>query len=90
MFLLLDARTAGAVSGLGLLQRHVLLLQFIALRTMVFFLKHGFGFDGFEFGLEVGDRVTVRAAIGTTTGVGELVPIILTLLARSAPLAPAQ
>lgn len=53
--------------------------------AMVLFLKDRIRLDSLEFGLEIVDGVTVRAAIGTTTGVGEVVAIILGLVTRSAP-----
>ena len=52
--------------------------------AMVFLLEDGIGLDVLEFGLEVGDD-TVGAAIGTTTGVGESVAIVLGLGPRRAP-----
>ena len=52
---------------------------------MVLFLEDRIRLDSLEFGLEIADGVTMRAAIGTTTGVGEVVAIILGLITRSAP-----
>lgn len=52
---------------------------------MIFFFKDGIRLDSFEFGLKIADGVTVRAAIGMTSSVGEVVAIILGLVTRSAP-----
>ena len=54
-------------------------------RAMVLLLENRIRFDSLKLGLEVTDSVTVRAAIGTTTGIGEVVAIILGLVTRSAP-----
>ena len=53
--------------------------------AMVLFLEDRIRLDSLEFGLEVADGVTMRAAIGTTTGIGEVIAIILGLVTRSAP-----
>lgn len=52
---------------------------------MVFFFKHGIGLDSLELGLEVTDGTTMRTAVRTTTGVGEIVAIVLRLVTGSAP-----
>ena len=52
---------------------------------MQLFLKDGNRLDSLEFGLEVANGVTMRAAVGTTTGVGEAVTIILRLVTGGAP-----
>ena len=52
---------------------------------MICLLKDGIGFDSFEFGLEIANGVAVRAAVGTTTGIGEVVAIVLRFVTRSAP-----
>lgn len=52
---------------------------------MVFFLKHGISLDSLELGLEVTDGTTMRTAVRTTTGVGEIVAIVLRLVTGSAP-----
>lgn len=53
--------------------------------AMVLLLEDRIRLDGLELGLEITDGVTMRAAIGTTTGIGEVVAIILGLVTRSAP-----
>ena len=53
--------------------------------AMELFLEDRIRLDSLEFGLEIADGVTMRAAIRTTTGVGEVVAIILGLVTRSAP-----
>ena len=57
---------------------------------MKFLLEHRLGLEGLEFGLEVGDGMAVRAAIGTTTGIGEVVAIVLALLAWGSPVEARQ
>ena len=57
----------------------------IVLCTMVFFLKDRIGFDSLELGLEVANSTTLRTAVGTTTGIGEIVSIILRFVTRGAP-----
>ena len=65
---------------------HVLLQVSVILGcAMELFLEDRIRLDSLEFGLEIADGVTVRAAIGTTTGIGEVVAIILGLVTRSAP-----
>jgi len=51
------------------------------------FLKDGFGFIKLELGLEVDEVVGVAAAVGATTGVGELELLVYNLLTSSAPIA---
>ena len=53
--------------------------------AMVLLLEDRIRLDSLELGLEITNGVTMRAAIGTTTGVGEVVAIILGLVTRSAP-----
>lgn len=52
---------------------------------MVLLLKNRIRLDSLELGLEITNGVTMRATIGTTTGIGEVVAIILGLVTRSAP-----
>ncbi len=52
---------------------------------MVLFLEDRIRLDSLELSLKIADSVTMRAAIGTTTGVYEVVAIILGLVTRSAP-----
>lgn len=86
LFLPVNAGSAGAIGALGFLQANVFFVQMVILSSMEFLLEHGLGLDRLEFGLEVGDGMAVRAAIGTTAGIGEVVPIVLPLFARSTPL----
>ena len=53
--------------------------------AMVLFLEHRIRLDSLEFGLKIADGVTMRTAIRTTTGIGEVVAIVLGLVTRSAP-----
>ena len=53
--------------------------------AMVLLLKDRIRLNSLELGLEITNGVTMRAAIGTTTGIGEVVAIILGLVTRSAP-----
>ena len=53
--------------------------------AMVFLLEDRIRLDSLELGLEIADGVTMGAAVGTTTGIGEVVAIILGLVTRSAP-----
>ena len=85
MLFLVDTGTAGAIGRLCLLQTDVIILHVRLVGSVEFFLEHGLRLDGFEFGLEIRDGMTMRAAIGATTGIGEVVAIILPLLARGAP-----
>ena len=85
MFLLFHACTAGAISALGLFQAHVLIIHILYLSSMKVFLKHGIRFDSLELCLEIGDVVTLGAAVGTTPGIGKIVAIILAFLAWVTP-----
>lgn len=87
MLLLFHTGHAGAVSALGLFQAHMLLFHVLVLRSVIVFFKHGLGFDCLELGLEIGDVMPMGAAIGTTTGIGELIAIVLALLTWRAPVA---
>lgn len=85
MLIFFHTCTAGAIGTLGFLQTHVLVVQIPMLRSVVTFLEHWLRFDGFEFSLEIGDGMTMGAAVGTAAGVGELVAIILAFFAGGAP-----
>lgn len=85
MFLLFNACAASAVSTLGFLQAHVLVLHILILGSVEVFLEHGIRLYGFELGLEIGDVMAMGAAIGSTTGIGEIVTIVLALIARVTP-----
>ena len=85
MLLFLNATTADTIRAISLLETQMLIYPPIILRPMIFFLKDGIGLDGLEFGLEVANGMTMGAAVGTTTGIGEVVPIILRLVTGGAP-----
>lgn len=86
MLLFLNATTADAVRAISLLETQMLIYTSILLsRSVVFFLKDGIGLDSLEFGLEIANGMTMRAAIGTTTRIGEVVAIVLRLVPRGAP-----
>lgn len=53
--------------------------------AVVLLLEDRIRLDSLELGLEITNGVTVRATIGTTTGIGKVVAIILGLVTRSAP-----
>ena len=45
---------------------------------MIGLFENGIGFDGFELGLEASETAgTEGAAVGATTGVGEVVAVVL-------------
>jgi hypothetical protein len=60
-------------------------VSILGLSTMIFFLEDRVSIGSLEFGLEVTDGMAVGAAVGATTGVGEVVAIVLGLVSRSAP-----
>lgn len=62
-----------------------MLIYLSILRPMVFFLEDGICLDSLEFGLEVADSMTMRTAVGPTTGIGEVVAIVLRLVTGGAP-----
>lgn len=86
MLLLFHAGHAGAIGALSLFQSHMLLFHILRLSSMIVFFKHGLGFDGLELSLEIGDVVAVGAAIRATTGIGELIAIVLALLSWRSPI----
>lgn len=53
--------------------------------TMVFLLEDRVRLGRLEFSLEVANSSAVRAAIGATTGIGEVVTIVVGLVAGCAP-----
>ena len=85
MFFFLNAATADATSAISLLEVQMFIHPGLIFGTMVFFLKYGIGFNSLELGLEVANGMTMSTAVGTTTGIGEIVAIILRLVTRGAP-----
>lgn len=84
MLLFLNATTADTIRAISLFETQMLICP-SSFRPMVFFLKDGIGFDSLELGLEVANGMTMRTAVGTTTGIGEVVAIVLRLVTRGAP-----
>lgn len=87
MLILFHTGHAGAISALCLFQSHMLLFHVLRLSPVIVFFKHRLGFNGLELGLEIGDVMAMGATIGATTGIGELVAIVLALFAWRPPLA---
>ena len=82
MLLFFNTPTAGAIGSL-----HLIEIIFITHSSVKVFLKHdiSIGIFGFKFGLEVAQIVSLSAAVGATTSVGEIVTIILSFVAGTAP-----
>ena len=74
--------SANAVCALALLVSQVL---HVLLVWTVFLFEDGVGFDMLELGFEAVDVMAVGAAVGTTSGVGELVSVVLRLGSGKAP-----
>lgn len=53
--------------------------------AMDLFLEDGFGLDGLELGLEVLERVGVRAAVGAATRIVDVVVVVFELVTLTAP-----
>ena len=85
MFFFLDAATADATSAISLLEVQMVIHPGLIFGTMIFFLKYGIGFNSLKLGLEVANGVTMSTAVGTTTGIGEVVAIVLRLVTRGTP-----
>ena len=85
MFFFLNAATTDATSAISLLELQMFIHPGLIFGTMVFFLKYGIGFNSLELGLEVANGMTMSTAVGTTTGIGEVVAIVLRLVTRGAP-----
>lgn len=83
--LLFNADSASAVSTLAFLKPQMLVRFSILFRPVNILLEHRIGLKGLELGFEAVEGVAVSAAVGATTGVGEVVTIILGLIARSTP-----
>lgn len=86
MLLFLNATTADAIRAISLLETQMLIYPSIILCCpVVFFLKDGICLDRLELGLEVANGMTMGTAVGTTTGIGEVVAIVLRLVTGGAP-----
>ena len=85
MLLFLNATTADTIRAISLLKAQTLVHNSVIFRTMVFFLKDGIGLDSLKFGLEVANGTTMRTAIRTTAGIGEVVAIVLRLVTGVTP-----
>ena len=84
-FLFLDTSRANAISTLSLFKAtHMSFIILLNLRAILL-LEDRISFDGFEFGFEIGDVVAMRAGIGATTRIGEIVAVVLGLVTRGAP-----
>ena len=57
----------------------------IFLSSVNILFKHRICVKSFELGLEAIEGVTVGTAVGATTSIGEIVAIILGLVARGSP-----
>lgn len=85
MLFFLNTTTADAIRAISFLETQMLIYPVIILCAMVLFFKDGIGLDSLELGLEVANGMTMRTAVGTTTGVGEAIAIVLRLISRGAP-----
>ena len=65
---------------------HLTFVPDLAIRAMKLIFEDWICFNCFKFGLEIVDVVAVRAGIGTATSVGEIVTVVLRLIARSTPI----
>jgi len=86
MFLFFHACSADAIRTLSLFEDQGIFCLVQTLGPMILLLKDRIRLDGLEFGLEVTNGMAVRAAVGTTASIGELVAIVLGFIARDAPL----
>ena len=80
--LVVNRGSADAICALALFMTQLL---HVLLAWTILLLKNRIGFDVLELGLESVDVVPVRAAVGTTSSIGELVPVVLRLGTRRAP-----
>ena len=85
MLLFLNASAADTVRAVAFFEGQTLIFCSTVLCSMIFFLKYGIGFNSFKLGFEVTNGTTMRTAIGATTGVGEIVAIVLRLITGCAP-----
>ena len=86
MLFFLNATTADTIRAISLLEAQMLVYpDIILLCSMVFFLKDRIGLNSLKLGLEVANGTTMRTAVGTTTGIGEIVAIVLRLITGGAP-----
>lgn len=83
--LLLNAGSADAVSTVTLLKIQRLVHFGIVLRPMNILLKDRIGLNSLEFGLETIQTMAVGATIGATTGIGEIVTVVLRLVTWKSP-----
>ena len=82
---LLHASSADAVSTLSFLKAQMLIRLYIIFGPMNVLLKDRIGLESFEFGLKAVESVAMSAAVGATTGVGEVITIVLGFVTRSSP-----
>ena len=86
MLLFLNTTTADTIRAISLLEAQMFVYpSIILLCSMVFFLKDRIGLNSLKLGLEVANGTTMRTAVGATTGIGEIVAIVLRLITRGAP-----
>jgi len=83
---LLDAPAAGALGTVLLLEGEPFVVVDAASGPVVFLLEDWIGFDGFEFGLEVADGITMGATIGAAATVGKVVSVVLCFFTDMAPI----
>ena len=74
-----------AISALAFLKPQMLVHLSIIVCPMNFFFENRVGFYGLEFRFEAIETMAVGAAIGTATGVGEFVAVILRLVSWCSP-----
>ena len=86
MLLFLNTTTTKTIRAIALLKPQMLVYPgIIFLCSVVFFLKDRIGLNSLKLGLEVANGTTMRTAVGTTTGIGEIVTIVLRLIAGGTP-----
>ena len=87
MFLLLNTSPAATLGTILLLQcKHVFRIHLAGLRSMKLLFEDRIGLDRLKLGLEITNVVTVGgAAVGATTGVGEIVAVVLGFFAGMTP-----
>lgn len=84
MLFFLDTGSADAVRALAFLEgQRILFVN--TFDSMKLFFEDRIRLDCLKFGLKVANGMTVRATIGSTTGVGEIIAVILGLIAWGAP-----
>ena len=86
MLLFLNTTTADTIRAIPLLEGQVLVYPgIILLCSMVFFLKDRIGLNSLKLGLKVANSTTMRTTVRTTTGIGEIVAIVLRLVTGGTP-----